>query len=93
MIRRVSEHNLGKNSSAYTYSRRPVSLAYSSNFSDVWEAIEWEKRVKRWSRKKKEALIKGKFEMLPMLARNIIERTIYTIQTETAYVMVSTVEP
>lgn len=67
--RRVSEHNLGKDHSAYTYTRRPVMLVYSSYFQDVHEAISWEKRVKRWSKRKKEALIAGRFNDLSRYAQ------------------------
>jgi putative endonuclease len=38
--------------------RRPVVLKYVQRFSDIRKAIEWEKQLKGWSRKKKEALFK-----------------------------------
>ncbi|MCF7844626.1 MAG: GIY-YIG nuclease family protein [Kiritimatiellales bacterium] len=66
---RLSQHAEGKDTSAYTYSRRPVKLVYKAEFRDIDQAIAWEKRVKRWSRKKKEALIRGDFEELPELAK------------------------
>ena len=62
--RRLDEHNLGKDPTSYTHSKRPVHLKYSAHFGDVHEAIAWEKRVKRWSRAKKEALIAGDFDEL-----------------------------
>lgn len=66
---RVGQHQIGSDPKAYTHTRRPVTLVYSATFGDVHEAIAWEKQVKGWSRKKKkEALIAGKFEKLPKLS-------------------------
>lgn len=67
--RRVAEHNEGKDEKSFTFSRRPVVLVHTASFEDVFEAIAWEKTVKRWSRKKKEALIAGELERLPALAK------------------------
>jgi putative endonuclease len=66
--RREWEHNQGLEGKAYTNSRRPVKLVYTAFFSDVHEAIAWEKHIKRWSRKKKEALIRGDENSLHMHA-------------------------
>ncbi len=66
---RIAEHKSGKDPKAYTYKRRPVELVYLTSFQDVHEAIAWEKTIKGWSRKKKEALIAGEFEKLPELSR------------------------
>jgi len=67
--RRISEHNLGLSPTSFTYKRRPVQLVYSSEFQNVDEAIAWEKHIKRWNRKKKEALIRGDWEALIEYAR------------------------
>ena len=61
--RRLNEHNLGK-FAGYTKTRLPVNLVYSQEFLDVKEAIGAERKIKGWSRIKKEALIKGDFEIL-----------------------------
>ena len=53
---RVSEHNLGINAD-YTTRRRPVELVWSEHFELLTEAIATERRIKGWSRAKKEALI------------------------------------
>lgn len=53
---RLSQHNSGENISAYTFTRRPVVLRYYKRFDQIEHAIEFEKQVKGWSRKKKEAL-------------------------------------
>ncbi len=66
--RRVEEHNLGLYFTSYTYSRRPVVLKYFERFQDVTQAIDFEKQVKGWSRKKKEALFKEDWEEIKRLA-------------------------
>ena len=67
--KRIAEHNDGTDPESYTFKRRPVTLVYLSDFSEVHQAISWEKQIKRWSRKKKEALIRGDYEALPELAK------------------------
>ena len=54
---RFCAHQDGTYANAYTKTRRPVQLVYLAEFHDVFEVIAWERRIKRWSRKKKEALI------------------------------------
>jgi putative endonuclease len=65
---RVSQHNLGM-FEGYTAKRRPVALVYSAHFERIVEAIAAERQIKGWSRKKKEALIRGEFEALPGLSK------------------------
>ncbi len=66
--KRFSEHQEGYYVDSYTYSRRPLELVFYSEFTDPNNAIEIEKRIKKWSRKKKEALINGDFETLVYLS-------------------------
>lgn len=66
--RRMYEHNNGINSKCYTFKRRPLSLVFCENFPDVNQAIEFEKQVKGWSRKKKEAIINDNWEELKELS-------------------------
>lgn len=66
--RRVSEHNLGFGAT-YTRKRRPVRLVWSAEFERISDAYFYEKQVQNWSRAKRRALIDGKFEDLPDLAR------------------------
>lgn len=73
---RFAQHADGEDPSSYTFRRRPLKLVYSSEFNDVTEAIAWEKTVKRWTRAKKEALIKGEWEKLPELAKGTAARRI-----------------
>lgn len=55
--RRLKEHQDGINKNCYTFTRRPLELMYKINFTKPEEAIRWEKKIKDWSRKKKEALM------------------------------------
>jgi putative endonuclease len=67
--RRFKEHQDGLNPSCYTYKRRPVELVHVSIFRYVLDAIAFEKQLKGWSRKKKEALIAKDIEQLKKLAK------------------------
>lgn len=66
--RRVTEHNMGKYPEAYTHSRRLVLLVFYQDFTDPNQAIEFEKKLKKWSRVKKQALIDGNFDRLQDLS-------------------------
>ncbi len=66
--RRLAEHQAGIIKEAYTHSRRPLTLVFYTSFNDINQAIAFEKQVKGWSRKKKEALINDEWEKLPNLA-------------------------
>jgi putative endonuclease len=66
--RRYAEHETGINKGCYTYHRRPVTLVYQDYFLSPEAAIEAEKQIKGWNRKKKEALIEGDFNKLRELA-------------------------
>ena len=67
--RRFQEHNNATDPSAYTSSRRPVELVFHEGFSNPETAIQFEKKIKKWSRKKKEALIESRFDDLPALSK------------------------
>ena len=68
--RRMFEHETGYDKTCYTYNRRPVVVKFCDFTNDVNIAIAWEKQIKGWTRKKKEALFKGDWEELVRLARN-----------------------
>ncbi len=68
--RRVKEHSVGENKKSYTYSRRPLELVWHEMFQDINKAIQKEKQIKGWSRKKKEALINSNFKELVKLSKN-----------------------
>jgi putative endonuclease len=56
---RVSEHNTAHYPDAYTSTRRPVELVWAQWFSRFDDAVAFERRLKGWSRAKKEALIRN----------------------------------
>ena len=66
--RRIAEHNNGS-FGGYTATKRPVTLAYSQHFDRVEDAISGERQVKGWSRTKKDALMRGDFDELRLLAK------------------------
>ena len=68
--KRLAEHNSSDSSTSYTSKRRPVQLVYSQQFNDIMQAIELEKQIKGWSRKKKEALINEDWEKLKEYSKN-----------------------
>ena len=65
---RLTQHNSGLNPESYTFERRPVNLVFSQDFNDINQAILFEKKIKKWSAKKKTALINGDYDLLQILA-------------------------
>ena len=72
--RRMIEHAEGRNPNCYTFNKRPVLLIYSEYFSNVNHAINREKQIQRWSRKKKEALIAGDMDALSYHAKSSVAK-------------------
>jgi putative endonuclease len=66
--KRMEEHNEGVDTESYTYSRRPVEVVYWEPFNNYALAMEYETKLKKWSRKKKEALIAENWARLKELA-------------------------
>ncbi|MCD0474582.1 GIY-YIG nuclease family protein [Flavobacterium sp. EDS] len=62
--RRLNKHKFGLNLNCYTHNKRPIELVFCTEFNDVNQAIAFEKQIKGWSRKKKEAIINDKWEDL-----------------------------
>jgi putative endonuclease len=67
---RVIQHNEGFDPKANTFRRRSVELVWSEAFELNADAYDAERRIKGWTRAKKEALIRGDFEELSRLARS-----------------------
>ena len=65
---RIAQHSAGT-FGGYTKSRRPVTLVFSQWFSVITDAIECERKLKGWSRAKKEAFMRGDFSELHELAK------------------------
>jgi putative endonuclease len=66
--KRIGEHQnlLGAN---YTKKKHPVKLVYAEEFPRIDNAFYREKQVQNWSHAKKKALIDGKRNALPELAK------------------------
>ena len=67
--KRLWEHQNGLGSN-YTKKRLPIKLVYGEEYERVDDAFAREKQVQGWSREKKEALIKEKYNILPELSKN-----------------------
>jgi putative endonuclease len=65
---RIEQHNAGAYP-GYTCHRRPVVLVWFEHFERITDGIAAERRIKGWSRAKKEALIMSDWESISRLAR------------------------
>jgi predicted GIY-YIG superfamily endonuclease len=66
--KRIGEHQSGA-ITGYTSHRLPVELAWSQECSSREEAISAEMQIKGWSRKKKEAMMRGDWSAVSQLAK------------------------
>ncbi|MCW3102071.1 MAG: hypothetical protein JWO09_511 [Bacteroidetes bacterium] len=66
---RFEQHSQGIHPDSYTFSRRPLELVFYEMFNSPLAAIAFEKKLKKWSRQKKEALIRERFDLLPEMAK------------------------
>ncbi|MFZ5746082.1 MAG: GIY-YIG nuclease family protein [Pseudomonadota bacterium] len=71
--RRFAEHQAGGYCD-FTSRRRPVALVRSEKFQTRLEALEAERRIKPWSRAKKESLISGDWVALSYWSKPPTER-------------------
>ena len=66
---RLKDHRAGK-ACRTTKLDPPAELAYSEEYDSWEEALQRESQVKRWSAKKKQALIDGDLDSLHELAKS-----------------------
>ena len=78
--RRIAEHQTG-GFCDFTSRRRPVHLMWSDGFPTRIEALEAERRIKPWSRAKKEALFRGDWGAISHFSRPPCERPSTTLGT------------
>ena len=71
--RRIGQHQAGGYCD-FTSRRRPVEMAWCQEFPTRLEALEVERRISPWSRKKKEALIAGDWAALSYWAKPPVAR-------------------
>lgn len=76
----MTKHNTGFYPGCYTFRRRPLKLVFHQEFQNFDQAMQFEKQVKGWSRKKKLALIEGRLEDLPELSKNYTQFTLRQAQ-------------
>ena len=65
--KRLAEHRSGE-IEGYTSTRLPVKLVFFEEFPTRDDALASERQIKGWSRKKKEAVIKGNWHEVSRLA-------------------------
>ncbi len=66
--KRIGEHQTGCYP-GYTSNRLPVKLVCSQECATREEALTAELQIKRWSRRKKEAMMKGDWKNVSLLAK------------------------
>tara|TARA_R100001230_G_C5503126_1_gene46407 strand:+ start:62 stop:454 length:393 start_codon:yes stop_codon:yes gene_type:complete len=67
LVKRLSDHQNGMGAN-FTRKHLPIELVYYEEFAQIDQAFYREKQIQGWSRKKKEALITGKTNLLPKLS-------------------------
>ena len=77
---RMAQHYAGQGSD-WTKRRLPVELVWADNTSSREEALMFERRLKGWTRAKKEALIAGDWDRISFLARPPHERPSTSLRT------------
>ncbi len=73
--KRLWEHNNGFGAN-HTKRRLPVKLVYYEEYNRIDLAFYREKQIQGWGRKKKLALIEGKPELLPKLAKKVFSSSV-----------------
>ncbi len=59
LVRRLKEHNsTGAKGAKYTRAKKPVVLVHSEKFPDIKTALQRESEVKKWTKSRKEQLVK-----------------------------------
>lgn len=69
MEQRFAQHESGFFRGCYTYDKRPLELVWADDFQTRDDALSAERRIKGWSRGKKEALVRGDFAAIQRLAK------------------------
>jgi putative endonuclease len=68
LSKRVAEHETGAHK-GYTFTRRPAHLVWFEHFDRITDAIAVERKIKGWSRAKKEALVRGDWDEIRFRAK------------------------
>ena len=70
---RIGEHHQGKYP-GYTSSRLPIKLAWQQECATREEALSAEMQIKKWSRKKKEAMMRGDWNEVSVLGKKQFQK-------------------
>ncbi|MDE2024218.1 MAG: GIY-YIG nuclease family protein [Gammaproteobacteria bacterium] len=68
LSRRLQQHEQSK-VDAYTARRLPLKLIHAEEFESRYEALTMERKLKGWSRAKKQAYMSGDWEAVAKLAK------------------------
>jgi putative endonuclease len=68
LTQRIAQHQSGT-FPGYTFTRRPVKLVWSEHFPQITDAIAMERKLKGWSRAKKEALINNDWDSIVTMSK------------------------
>ncbi len=79
---RLSQHQQRYFRTCYTATRLPVELLYCQEFPTREEALTSERQIKGWSRKKKEAMMRGDWNEVSRLAQNASLRSFDKLRTQ-----------
>jgi predicted GIY-YIG superfamily endonuclease len=71
--KRLSEHSR-RIGCAYTTARLPITLVFLDAFPTRSEAFCAERKIKNWSRKKKEALMRGDWQTMSLVSKKSFKR-------------------
>ena len=71
---RIAQHKERAFPNCYTATRLPVDLVFSRELTTREEALAAERQIKGWSRKKKEAMMRGDWDEVSRLAQNALRR-------------------
>lgn len=71
---RLGQHSAGVLPNCYTFNRRPLELVFLQEFVTREEALTSEQQIKGWSRKKKEAMMRGDWAEVSRLARSSFDK-------------------
>ncbi len=72
--KRLAQHQQRHFPSCYTASRLPVEMVFNQSFTTREEALASEGQIKGWSRKKKEAMMRGDWNEVSRLAQNTLRQ-------------------
>ena len=78
--KRIGEHQSGL-CAGYTSERLPVELVFSEEFQTREQALAVELQIKRWSRRKKEALIRSDWSALKLAAKKDFSKPSASLDT------------